>query len=447
MAFAAVAFTLSAPAQQIEEDFRAYTDPPRLLLRPQRLRLLKRERERQSVRWQQFDLLVSGKAPMPEAGFAFALYSQITGRPDACRHAEAGAGRDVRQMALVYDWCQSPALAGPLRQAADRLAAERKIPAVRDRAFAALALRDVDPVWSEATMKNIIETWWRGYMVPRIRAGEPLPREDIYPLFELLHAVRDNLNIDLRDPVQGFFRDLPVLHLLSYYPAAYPGPENEYRIPYYQQDGEPDLRAATFSRAAEMAMIAFDSNAQATQAMQSWTLQDRFLLKGTLGAVYEFLWANPYQPGITYHVLPNVFHDARGGRLFIRSSWDEDATFFCYDNGVGQIFTAGKRADVRVSRGTDPIRIANATVMVGEEPILFETGHSLEQPAEPGERRPPETWFIVGLKKNTLYHVEPDDEEMFEVRSDAGGIITLQWDNPRVMTVRVHEPRLVTSEN
>jgi hypothetical protein len=434
-------------AQQVEEDFRAYTDAPRLLLRPQRLRLLKRERERQSMRWQQFDLLVSGKAPMPEPGLAFALYSQVTGRADSCRHAEAGVGRDVRQMALVYDWCQSAGLATPLRQAAEKLVGQNGVSASRDRVFAALALRDTDPEWSEATMKDVIEKWWRGFMVPKLRRGEALPREDIYPLFEILHAVRDNLNIDLRDPVQGFFRDLPVLHLLSYYPAAYPGPENEYRIPYYQQDGEPDLRKATLSRAAEMAMIAFDSNSQAAQAMQSWTLQDRFIMKGTLGAVYEFLWANPYQPGITFHVLPNVFHDARSGRLFIRSSWEEDATFFCYDNGIGQIFTAGKRADVRVSADTDPIRIANATVMVGQEPVVFETGHSLDQPLEPGERRPPETWFIVGLKKDSPYHVEPDDEEMFEVRSDAGGIVFLQWENPRLMTVRIHEPRAVGTED
>ena len=33
------------------EEYRVYTEHPRLLLRSQRLRLLKRERERQSMRW------------------------------------------------------------------------------------------------------------------------------------------------------------------------------------------------------------------------------------------------------------------------------------------------------------------------------------------------------------------------------------------------------------
>ena len=60
-----------------DEDYHVYTDAPRLILTKQRLRLLQRERERQSMRWQQFDALVSGGAPMPEPGFAWALYYQV----------------------------------------------------------------------------------------------------------------------------------------------------------------------------------------------------------------------------------------------------------------------------------------------------------------------------------------------------------------------------------
>ncbi len=42
---------------------------PRLFLRPGRLRLLRRERERRSMRWQQFEALISGNAPMPGEDF------------------------------------------------------------------------------------------------------------------------------------------------------------------------------------------------------------------------------------------------------------------------------------------------------------------------------------------------------------------------------------------
>ena len=64
-----------------DPSYRIYTDRPRIFLRPQRLRLLRRERERQSLRYQQFEFLMAGKAPMPEPGFAHALYYQIAQNP------------------------------------------------------------------------------------------------------------------------------------------------------------------------------------------------------------------------------------------------------------------------------------------------------------------------------------------------------------------------------
>jgi len=61
------------------DEFKVYGEHPRLLLRTQKLRLLRRERERQSPRWQQLELLLRGRAQMPEPGFAAALYYQVTG--------------------------------------------------------------------------------------------------------------------------------------------------------------------------------------------------------------------------------------------------------------------------------------------------------------------------------------------------------------------------------
>src|ERR1700683_2749344 len=95
---------------QTEEEFRVYTDHPRLILTAQRLRLLKRERERDSQRWRQFDLLVKGSANLPEPGFALALYYAVADERAVGRRAvewALGPGNDLRQLALVYDWCQS----------------------------------------------------------------------------------------------------------------------------------------------------------------------------------------------------------------------------------------------------------------------------------------------------------------------------------------------------
>src|SRR5579872_3268938 len=97
------------PGPSADEDYHVYTDSPRLLLNKQRLRLLQRERSRQSMRWTQFNALITGGAPMPEPGFALALYYQVARDEAAGKKAvEWGLGNnvdpqtDLRQLALVY---------------------------------------------------------------------------------------------------------------------------------------------------------------------------------------------------------------------------------------------------------------------------------------------------------------------------------------------------------
>src|SRR5580704_8202930 len=95
------------------DSFKVYSERPRLLLRPARLRLLRRERERRSLRWDQFETLWTAGAPFPEQGWAQALRFQIADDRDAGTRAVAwavGPGDptrpdDVRQMALIADWC------------------------------------------------------------------------------------------------------------------------------------------------------------------------------------------------------------------------------------------------------------------------------------------------------------------------------------------------------
>lgn len=72
--FALTVMPVTGLAQDV--DYQVYTEPPRLLLNQRRLRLLKRERERESLRWQQFDSLMRGKARMSEPGFALALWGR-----------------------------------------------------------------------------------------------------------------------------------------------------------------------------------------------------------------------------------------------------------------------------------------------------------------------------------------------------------------------------------
>src|SRR5712671_2475890 len=86
---------LAALAQNAEDEYRVYTAHPRLFLRPQRLRLLQRERPRQSLRWRQFEMLVAGKITFPEPGFALALYYAVSADAEVGRQAVAWALRQA----------------------------------------------------------------------------------------------------------------------------------------------------------------------------------------------------------------------------------------------------------------------------------------------------------------------------------------------------------------
>lgn len=418
------------------EDFQVYGDSPRLFLNTRRLRLLKRERERGTIRWTQFETLVAGKAPMAEPGFAHALYFAVSGSAEFGKSAAqwAAQGKDVRQLALVFDWCrdilspeQSTAIRGKLRAALTApLPAAPTIPTMRDRALAAIALAGTTPDPSKAELERLVNQWWRKDLAPNLRDGRfKYPREDSYALFELLHAVRDSLQIELREDAPRYFKDLPAYHILSYYPATFPAAENEYRVPFYDGDGDPDLRVAALSRAADLAMVAYDTNAQETQFVQGWLIHDRFLMRGTFGIPYEFLWANPYQPGLSYYHLPLSMHHASSGRLALRSSWEDDASWFHYSDRKVQFFEDGRRKE-RSLASPAPVEIGGTVVHFGRNEMKFQPMNAEPQRA-----------YIIGLDPNSRYDVETDDEEIVERRTDAGGILEFDFPPMQDRTVRV----------
>ena len=349
-----------------DEDFRVFSDSPRLLLTKQRLRLLQRERERTSVRWLQFDALVAGGAPLPEAPLAQALYWQVAGNMAAGRKAldwalsdKADSAADLRQLALVFDWCgklmtdaQAERLAAKIEKGIG--APSKDVSRQSARALAAIAIADRLKDQGEAVLKPLVEDWWR--------TGKPvIPREQLYPFYELLHAVRDNLTIDLRESEPEYFRTLPLDHIAAHYPEPFPGPDNDFLVPVYTHDGPPDPVEAVRSRAAGFAMVAFDSNATETQYLQGWLMQDRFTMRDPLGSIYEFLWANQYQPGLSYSLLPLVFHNTQTGHFFARTSWDEEAAWIGYFDGHLQLFRDGKLQ--ALGPGAATLRIGDAVVM------------------------------------------------------------------------------------
>jgi hypothetical protein len=430
---------LATAGPQSGEPVTVSTDHPRLFLRPARLRLLKRERERASARWQQFDALMAGNAPMPEPGLAEALDYQISGNAAAGRQAVAwalGPGDDLRQLALVFDWCQELLSEAQRRDLAARIqkgmaaaAADDSMAAVRSRVLAAVALFDEVPQAPQRELERVVRDWWNGKMAPALEKGrDVVARDDAYPLFELLHAIRDNTMLDLRERCPRFFKDFPIEHLVSHYPAAYRAAENQYRIGPPLKPEQPDLRLAALSRAAELAMVAYDANAAESQVLQGWLMHDQFMLRGTFGAPYEFLWANPYQPGLSYYLVPLVYHNPDSGKLFVRSSWEDDARWFGYFDGGARMFADGRLTLVDSRSVVAPISLGEAVVSLGPGARKFRVTLEEEEPV-----------FIVALEPRRAYQVEIDDEEMFETVTDPGGIIELDLPHGKEVGVRVRE--------
>ncbi len=436
----ACALAATLYAQGDDSEYRVYTEHPRLILNTQRLRLLKRERERESQRWRQFDLLVKGGASLPEPGFALALYYAVSGDAAVGRRAvdwALGKADDLRQLALVYDWCQpiltpqqSATLAAKIRQLIQKRTGD-SLAARRDQILALTAIADDGQHSEEAPLQEVVEKWWRaGFARALAGGGTVLPLPDTYTLLELLHAVRDNLKIDLREDAPDYFAHLPIYLVAGNYPAPYRAPENEFRIPVYLGNSDPDLNRAALARAAGLSMVAYDTNGLQNQFLQGWLIQDRFLMMTPYGAPYEFLWANPYQPGLSYYQLPLVFHDENSGALFVRSGWDEDADWFGLYAGEAQLFHDGHvtvvTRDAPGSSTPKPMHLGDASVIFGRVPFQF----SMEGGG---------TILAIGLKPGEKYLVETDDEEMREISTDRAGTFVLEYPAGRMAGVRVHE--------
>jgi hypothetical protein len=75
---------------------------------------------------------------------------------------------------------------------------------------------------------------------------------------------------------------------------------------------------------AALAVVAVDPNLEASQYLQAWAIEDRQMLKEGPGVAYEFLWADPYLPGVGYQNLEPWAYDENGW-LFARTSWDPGA--------------------------------------------------------------------------------------------------------------------------
>jgi hypothetical protein len=280
---------------------------PKLLLTPQRLRRLKRDRERQTVRWVNFENRVENVPDSPERGFELALYYAVTGDQARGREAISWALQphhgDHRQMALVLDWC-GPLLTGEQRKTlTDRVGtfvlagAFERFTMARDVLFSLIAAEKPISEYTESQRKAFID---------ELQGGAFTDPQRLYAACEFLMTYRTAERVDLREDAAHFFSNLPTEFLLSLKPDRVEHPE-------------------WMTHVAALALVALDPNLQGSQFLQGWAMEDRQMLREGPGVAYELLWADPYLPGVGYQNLDPWVYDPDAGRLFARSDWTPQA--------------------------------------------------------------------------------------------------------------------------
>ena len=277
---------------------------PKLLLTPQRLRRLERDRERQTVRWTNFESRVKTAPDSPERGFELALYYAVTHDEEKGRAAIewAMAHRcETRQVALIVDWCKPSASSGQLSRmgapTCGQATPQSSMEELRDEAFHRITNgNDQDPVAMEH-FKPLLSQFEK----------EVTPSaEDVYALCELIDGVRGANHVDLRETQAEFFAHLPTQFLLGMKPQQVDGPSWRARI-------------------AGQILVAIDPNLQESQFLQGWAMEQREMISEGEGVAYEFLWGNPYLPGVSYQNLdPWVYYEA-DARLFARTDWTTES--------------------------------------------------------------------------------------------------------------------------
>jgi hypothetical protein len=266
---------------------------------------LKRDRERQTVRWVNFENQVQSVPDSPGRGFELALYYAITGDQARGREAINWAlkSNDHRQLALVLDWC-GPLLSDEQRKtltgragAFSIIGPMKRFTMARDVLFASIAAGKPISAYTEEQTKPFIEELQRGAFTDS---------DQLYAACEFLIAYRSAERVDLREDARHFFSDLPTEFLLSLRPGNVEHPD-------------------WMAHVAALALVAVDPNLRGSQFLQGWAMEDRHMVREGPGVAYELLWADPYLPGVGYQNLDPWAYDPDSGRLFARADWSPQA--------------------------------------------------------------------------------------------------------------------------
>ena len=289
------------------------------VLTARRLHRLRLDKDRQTIRWNNFANRVETVPQSTERGFELALYYAVTQDMQRGKDAVAWAAAhpdDARQRAIVADWCGN-------------LVSEEQ------------------------------RSEWRKVSTP---AGSDKVADGDSP------------------------NELAALFLLSRTPEEFDHPPWQTHV-------------------KALRLIANNPNLPNVQFLQSWVLQPDQMLRDGPGVGYEFFWADPYLPGVSYHNMDPWIY--AGGRLFARTDWTPNACWISIS--PGRVKDQNCPGDWR----SKPTKFGRLTVIPAQEKCTEVTAGGVS-----GTRL---LWHLTPGEKLTYR----DDKKRLITEADAAGLLRL----------------------
>lgn len=362
---------------------------PHLLLTPRRLHRLKLDRQRQTDRWMNFEQRVKSVTESPERGFELALYYAVTQDEQAGRAAVSWAlahPSEIEQRLLVADWCAQTLSAADQESLTD----VPRVPGISaDLAGAARNLIFQSIIRSQDPSAEFKSAWDAALRSLKNDPSMWRPAQ-LYSLFEALDAMQTSFHTDLRRDDSELFSQLPAIFLLSLSPEQLEQPEWKTRL-------------------AGLMMVNVDPNLQASSFVQGWAMEDPKQQKEGPGVAHEFLWANPYLPGLGYYNMEPWVYLRDSGFLIARTNWDSGA---CVIKRTAAKFEAERCApDVQ----TMPATFSKLTLLPMTQPCV-----QVKQNAN-------RTTILSGLKPGSEVSWRNESNKRTGI-ADSAGLLRLPFD-------------------
>lgn len=423
-----------------QAEYRVYNDHPRIWLDESRLVRVQRDAERNTTRWLRLKELLAQPGQLREPAFSEALAYQAGGDEEAGRAAvewalsaaerNFSAAGDLRQGSLVFDWCQPllteeerAKIAAGLATAitAEMNAGELDLLRTRDALLASIAVSGTWP-GAEAATGKLLNQHWKARLIPQMEAGKAADRaEELQAALEICVAVRHNLDLDLWSESPQAFRDVAMARILSYLPDDLETKEGRVHRPSVVPTGSDPETEAIVGRVAEMTLVGYDSRSQSSQFLQGWLRSDAHTLRGVYGAPYEFLWLNPYLPGLSPTSGPQSAYDPTRGRFFARSGWGADGLWLGFFNGSLLRYEGGTLAPVEPDNRAEAIPFPGFAIALPEENAKFQAKILDGNPAYG------QFVYLLGMDDKRRYEIKIGNSDWHTYESH-GGVIALTSD-------------------